>query len=303
MGQFQKIMTTERILLLMLMGRFILFLISRSLAENKNDPNSHTTRVLGRSEKCFEYDVMEGQVIEVSYRVIKREQNTENTINFFFYGPRNVKNFILLDRKSGGVRSIVAGEYNICFENMSPDIKYVAFEVVMKEEILKSANDNNTNADNNRSISQECLYRHMISRQEGLGDLYHMFVHERSQIGVKNCYNIRCNQISLRFYDWFMETFANIIENCEDDQDLEVIYGKFVDLLKEFGGLIDSKDIIKIIGELDHSSKVLKEYLRVLEGSTDPKKEDRRYAIEDSVALHFSCYYFVTYYFRLAYLR
>jgi len=95
-----------------------------------------------------------------------------------------------------------------------------------------------------------------------------------------------------------METFANIFKTCKDDQDLEVIYGKFVDMLKEFEGSKYSKDILRIVEVMAHRSKVIKEYKRVLEDRTD-----LRYAIEESGALHFSCSCIVAYYLRLTFLR
>ena len=235
--------------LLILMAHFhlILDLIDLIMAKNENNPHSHTTTLLDRSMKCFEYDVKEGQVIEVKYSVIDRDKK-ETTINFWFFNSEGISIFHQLNQSSGSIRSTDAVGYNdICFENMSPDIKYVGLEVVMKGEVMKYATDEDDDDedDDDNGISQLCLGRHMISKQAGLGATFHILVHERSDIRVINCSNVRCNQMWSRLYNWFTETFANIYKTCEDGQDLEVIYRKFVDLLKEFEGSIYSKDIIK----------------------------------------------------------
>ena len=43
-----------------------------------------------------------------------------------------------------------------------------------------------------------------------------------------------------------MEIFANIFEICKDDQNLEVIYDKFVDQLKKLEESVASKDTLKV---------------------------------------------------------
>merc|ERR1712179_169890 len=138
----------EDVLLLMLM-------VPSSIV--KHDKMRMIKTVPGRHRDCFNYDVMEGQVTEVNYWVINREQNTETTINFFWYSysvSKKFDNVEELNRKPGGIRSTVAGNYKFCFENISPEIKDVAFEVVMKGELVEY--DDDDNADSDRVIIQVC---------------------------------------------------------------------------------------------------------------------------------------------------
>ena len=100
------------------------------------NPNFHITTVKDRSTKCFGYDVKAGQVIEVKYSVINGDKK-ETTINFWFFNSEGISIFHQLNQSSGSIQRADAVGYNdICFENMSPDIKYVGLEVVMKGEII-----------------------------------------------------------------------------------------------------------------------------------------------------------------------
>ena len=54
--------------------------------------------------KCFHYIVMEGQVMEVMYRVKNMEQNTEPTIDFLFVGSIELVNRMHVNSKSGGLQ-------------------------------------------------------------------------------------------------------------------------------------------------------------------------------------------------------
>merc|ERR1712179_742032 len=237
MGQFQKMMATMRMFLLMVLS---------SLAKSDKVPTVHTTRVDGGTLKCFHYVVMEGQVMEMTYLVRNREQNTETTIDFLFTGSKEFIDLKQVNRKFGGVQTKVAGRYNVCFRNVISDLQnYVPGGEVERYD-----------DDEDEGVSQECAGQHFISRQDGFStDSIPILIHERSDIAVIDCGIHFCNQISVKRYNWFQETFA-----CEeDDQDLEVIYEKYVDLYRSLESLMDAEDIIGSVGK---KSKVLKEYIR-----------------------------------------
>jgi len=226
-------------------------MVISSLARNKKDPQSHITDVLGGTRKCFHYIMMEGQVMKMKYRVTNFGTNG-GTIDFLFQGSEEFINLKQLNRKVGGVRSSVAGEYNICFANTIPDtIKFVDFEVIIEGEVVESfAND-----DKDSDINQECPGQHMISRQVRLfSDASPTIVHERSMITTTDCQATLCNKIELRRYNWFMKAFA-----CEDDQDLEAIYETYeLEGLKE--GFKKKVKDLRRIAELKEDLSVLNPY-------------------------------------------
>merc|ERR1719233_984566 len=122
------------------MWMFLLILMLPSpcpLEKIENDPFSHTTTVVGRSVKCFQYAVMKGHVLDVKYRVKNMEQNTEETttINFSLFDYQKFINRKRTNRKSGNIQGTSAGDYKICFENIIQDTKYVEFEVTMEREV------------------------------------------------------------------------------------------------------------------------------------------------------------------------
>ena len=209
-----------------------------SLARNKKNPHSHITDVLGGTRKCFHYIMMQGQVMEMKYRVTNFGTNA-GTINFFFQGSEEFINLKQLNRKFGGVRSSVAGDYNICFGNTIPNtVEYVDFEVIIEGEV-------DYVDDNDSDINQACPGQHMISWNDRLSESFPTIIHERSMIKALDCQATRCiDGLEVRLYNWFMKELA-----CEDDQDLEVIYEKYIQEGLKYGWL-DVKNQVQAGAEL-----------------------------------------------------
>ena len=147
-SQLQMMMTTMRMFLLVVM-------VLNSETNKDKGPHSHITEVPAGTRKCFHYVMMEGQVMEVLYRVINTGQNLE-TIDCLVQGPKD--NFKQVNRKDGIIQNTIAGDYMICFKNMIPDIrmmKYVDFEdfeVIIEGEV-KSYADDDEDIDINQSRS------------------------------------------------------------------------------------------------------------------------------------------------------
>ena len=126
--------------------------------------------------------------MDVKYRV--KVKNT-GTINFLFQGPEEFVNLNQVNRKVGSIRSSVAGDYNICFENMIPKtIEYVDFEVIIEGEV-------DYVDDNDSDINQACPGQHMISWNDRLSESFPTIIHERSMIKIVDCQATMCNRIEV----------------------------------------------------------------------------------------------------------
>ena len=215
--------------------RSFLLLVLISLVNSKKT-HSSTIRVFPGTDKCFSNIMRAGETREVNYAV----KNSGANIDFWLHNPGERYQVKQLRRNSGRhkIHSKIMGDYSFCFENYrGSETVHVDFNVTFK-------NMDDKNFHSFRSWS----FQYII--QSGVSTI----VHERSMISVLFCgaKNIDCTEAELKQYNWFMDTFPNLLS--EDKEDLEAIYKKYAHHLTSLDTLIDTKDTIASVKRVSQNS-------------------------------------------------